>query len=291
MFGCMFGNTSALTVGRFVPDHFNTVVVQTGTSPALVPMACATGLTCPTLFNGMVYSGQPFTLTVTAKNASDKTTVNYDTALTFAKPTTLSVLGVLGTNTVVTGAGALGVVNPTTFTAGVATEAAEKYTFTTTPTAPTDIYIRAIDSDAVSSLRATNPTTTSVEGGVKVVSGRIKIPNAYGSELLPLTLLATVQYYNTLGSWVTNLVDSATALAFSATYPVGTGSTAVTLTPASGIVSAGSLNILLGTPTAGAGKATITPTTVPAYLPVTSATATFGVYEARKEFIYIRESY
>jgi MSHA biogenesis protein MshQ len=290
MFGCMFGNAAALNVGRFVPDHFDTTVVQVGG----VPMACATGLTCPLLFNGMVYSGQPFKFTVTAKNAGSATTLNYDTTLGFAKTTNLTVWDGLGSTTPVAaaGAGTLGVTSPASFTAGVATEAAEKYTFTATPSPPTNIYIRAIDTDAVSSLRTTNPTTTSVEGGVKVVSGRIKVSNAYGSELLPLTLSATVQYYNAAGSWVTSLTDSATALAFKTSYTVGSGATAVTLTPLTGIVSAGSLSIKLGKPTLGGGSTpAITPTTKPSYLLPVDGQATFGIYKGNSNFIYMRESY
>jgi MSHA biogenesis protein MshQ len=314
-YGCMFGNTVALTVARFVPDHFDTVVVQTGTSPALVPMACASTLTCPMLFNGMVYSGQPFTLKVTAKNAGGGTTVNYDNATSFAKKTDLTVWGALGTSNAVSGAGSLGVLSapaPTVspFLSGVWTltgSGTESYTFTTAPTTPTDIYIRAIDTDTppVSSLRATNPTTTSVEGGVKVVSGRIKIPNAYGSDLLPLTLTAAVQYYSAAGSWVTSTKDSGTPLAgILNSYSVlsgttVTGTTAVTKTPNTGKVSSGLLSVYLGVPTPSSssvpakGTVTIAPTTTETYLPITplTGTATFGVYKGNSNFIYMRESY
>jgi MSHA biogenesis protein MshQ len=127
---------------------------------------------------------------------------------------------------------------------------------------------------------------------VKVVSGRIKVSNAYGSELLPLTLSATVQYYGSAGGWVTSLTDSASALAFPATYAVNTGTTAVTLTPSTGIVSAGSLSIKLGKPTLGGGPTpAITPTTKPSYLPAVDGQATFGVYKGNSNFIYMRESY
>jgi len=124
------------------------------------------------------------------------------------------------------------------FAVGVASTSVEEYRFATSPTAPTDIYIRASDGEA-SSKRLTNPTGTSVEGGVKVVSGRIKVSNAYGSELLPLNLTATAQYY-TANGWVNSISDSNTHLTLTATYPVGSGNTAVTLTPASSNLSGAS---------------------------------------------------
>ncbi len=65
-YGCSIGS-AATSWGRFIPDHFDTAVVQASG----VPMACPTGLTCPTLFNGFVYSGQPFTVSTTAKNLYD----------------------------------------------------------------------------------------------------------------------------------------------------------------------------------------------------------------------------
>jgi MSHA biogenesis protein MshQ len=132
------------------------------------------------------------------------------------------------------------------------------------------------------------------EQGIKVVSGRIKVSNAYGSELLPLTLYATAQYYTTAG-WTNSTTDSLTDLNVAAGYAVGTGTSATTLTPATGILNNGVLNILMappGTP----GAATVLPTVVgcalPAtcYLPVTQGTATFGVYKGNDRFIYRREN-
>lgn len=285
-YGCNFGiSASTGAFGRFVPDHFNTIVTQV----AGVPMACPDS-SCPATYNGIVYSGQSFSLTVTAKNASEVTTSNYNTTTGFAKTTALSAFGVLGTATVPTGAGTLGVASVSAFAAGTLTELAQKYTFTTLPTAPTNIYIRAVDTDGVTSLRG----VSSVEGGVQVVSGRIKVSNAYGSELLPLTLTATAQYYGASG-WVNSSTDNVTNLTLLGTYDVikngvTTGTTAASKSPASGL-SAGILTINLAKPTGGAtGIATINPT-APGYLPVIPGTATFGVYKGNNNFIYQRENY
>lgn len=294
-YGCYFGylaDTSAF--GRFIPDHFDTVV-----NPASgIPMPCPTGITpsCPLAYNGFVYSGQPFTVTVTAMNglAIPTPTVNYNTTTGLSKSVTLSAWGTLGsTATPDPGPGGLtGAGTPTTpFSAGVATYK-PTYTFSTVPTAPADIYVRADETagaDGVSSLRTTNPLATSVEGGVKVLSGRIKVSNAYGSELLPLTLTASAQYYaGTTSGWVGSATDSVTALTFATSYAVGSGTTPVTLTPATSILAAGNLTVLLGKPSAGVGTATINPV-APAYLPVISGTATFGVYKNNSNFIYRRE--
>lgn len=298
-YGCSVGNKTPVSLGRFVPDHFDTVVELT----ANLPMPCPTGLIpdCPTSYYGFVYSGQPFSVKVIAKNTGGNTTQNYQGF--FAKAVTLSAWDALGsivtqnppnppggsllTNTAITAA-MFGAVTP-----GVATTSLPVYTLATATTAPTNIYIRAVDADGVTSLRATNPTTTSVEGGVKVVSGRVKIGNAYGSELLPLPMTATVQYYN--GTyWVTSATDNVTSLTLAAIYDVVKGATTGTTTPSptgSATVSGGVLNILLGKPTAGPGSATINPG-VPSYLPLlTPGLATFGVYKGNNKFIYLREVY
>lgn len=289
-YGCNFGLLpNAVVFGRFVPDHFNTVVTQV----ASVPMACPDS-SCPTTYNGIVYSGQPFSLTVTAKNASDATTANYSTATGFAKSTALSAFGVLGTATAPTGAGTLGVGSVTAFAAGTLTEAAEKYTFSVTPTAPTNIYIRASDGEA-SSLRASNPTTTSLEGGVKVASGRIKIPNVYGSESLPLPETATVQYYSGM-YWVTSTMDSTTAFDshlstaggnLVATVVNGLGSGVAVTSPGTSPVVAGVRTFTLSAPLVR-GSANIS-LNAPSYLPSSTGRATFGVYKS--PLIYRRENY
>ena len=57
-YGCNFGNlTAAGSFGRFVPDHFDTVITQVGG----VPMPCPTGLTCPVLYYAFVYSASCWT--------------------------------------------------------------------------------------------------------------------------------------------------------------------------------------------------------------------------------------
>jgi hypothetical protein len=245
---------------------------------------------------GFIYSGQPFSVQVTARSLLGNTTVNYDNTSTFSKAATLTAWGALGSSTTQNpGPGALAgdAVAAAAFAAGVATAVTPTYTFTAANTAPTDIFVRASDTDGVTSLRTV--PADSVEGGVKVASGRIKVTNAYGSELLPLTLIATVRYYDG-AVWTKSNTDSATTLTSptsSTTYSVGTGATAVTITPASGTMSGGSLSIQLGkpNPAGSSGKVTVTPTIATPYLQIIPGTATFGVYKGRNEFIYQRENY
>ncbi|MFH0934852.1 MAG: DUF6701 domain-containing protein, partial [Pseudomonadota bacterium] len=155
---------------------------------------------------------------------------------------------------------------------------------------PTDVFVRAVDSETTSLLAVAGD---SIEGGLKVVSGRIKVSNAYGSELLPLTLQATAQYFGVSG-WVNSITDNVTSLTLAANYNVvKNGSTTGTTTPAptgATILNAGVRNIVLSVPTGGAtGAATVSPG-VPAYLPLTPGMATFGVYSNRSNYIYRREN-
>jgi len=267
--------------GRFTPDHFDTV--------ATGQMGCASGLTCPASTQTMTYSGQPFGVKVTAMNAAGAKTSNYTGA--FAKATTLSAVDAAGGVAISGGTLSGTTVAAASFTSGEATilpggPTPVSFAFTTSPAAPTDIFVRANDGE-VTSLRAI--ASNSVEGGVKVVSGRLKVENGYGSNLLPLDITAWAQYYD--GSmWVPNLVDSTTQLALAGSVAVGTGSS--TVNPTSGTLNGGKLTIQLGKPSGGAsGKANLSPTVTGGYLPVLSGEATFGIYKGRSEMIYRREAY
>ena len=299
-YGCNFGLLSRSSVfGRFIPDHFNTAVVLSTSVPlaAGVPMPCPAGLSCPSLFNGFAYAGQPFPVNVHAKNASDETTQNYDTAMGLSRQVTLSAWNALG-GSVANANGKLNneTVPATAFTKGTTAPATPElisvkpnFTFTVAPGAPTDIYLRAVDTDAVTSLRG----ASSVEGGVKIVSGRVRLSSAYGSELLPLPMAATIQYFNAAGVWVTSSTDSLTAITLAASYALvkdGLTTTSTTVpTPVSLVAQDGNLNFVLGRPSGGGtGTATITPT-VPSYLPLISGRATFGVYKT--PLIFRREIY
>jgi MSHA biogenesis protein MshQ len=164
------------------------------------------------------------------------------------------------------------------------------FTFATTPTTPTNIYIRAIDADSVTSLRG----VASIEAGVSVVSGRLKVSNAYGSEQLPLPVNATVQYWNGTG-WITSTTDNAT------TFNTATN---LVVVPVKGPLVAGNVSVAnAGTVTVAGGMRAFSinrpgvsgsadiSLSSPAYLLSVAGRVTFGVYKGANQFIYQREAY
>ncbi len=261
--------------------------------------ATASGLSvnaCPT--GGMVYSGQAFSAQVTAKNLAGANTQNY--AGQFAKAVTLSAAAAKGGTAIATtapgGTLSANVAAAATFANGTngASLAAPIFTFATAPTLPTSVFVRAKDTDNVESLRT--PAATSVEGGVKVVSGRIRIPNAYGSERLPLPMTATVQYYNAGANWVTSATDNISAFNSNLTGAGGNvvanivnglGSGVAVVSPGAVTVAAGVRTFTLAAPGVS-GNVNIS-LNAPIYLPSTVGLATFGIF--RSPLIYRRENY
>ena len=294
-YGCSIGNKSLVSLGRFIPDHFDTVIVQSGLSPAVVPMACPSVLTCPANVSGatgMVYSGQPFSVQVSAKNLSNALTSNYQGV--FAKTTILGAVNAPGGGGTNPGGGTLsnGTLGSAAFAAGVATTPTPSYALPTsggTPTVgPTDVFLRATDADGASS--STN------ESGLKVASGRILIPNAYGSERLALPVAATVQYYNA-SRWVTSTTDSSTTFDttlstsggnLAATVKTGLGSGINVTSPGVASVSSGQRSIVLNSVNQTQGSVWLS-LNAPTYLPSNQGLATFGVYKS--PLIYHRENY
>jgi MSHA biogenesis protein MshQ len=269
--------------GRFIPDHFDTV--------ATGPMACAPNAGCVSPVTTMAYSGQPFSVTVRAKKAGgthvsgDATEITTNYKGSFAHDVTLGTAATGGSLTVVTITGA-------SFSSGTASDATPKFTFTsaTPPSAPTDVLISAPDADVA--------TSSAHEGGLKVVSGRIKIGNAYGSELIPLTVPVNVQYYDgTL--WRNSTTDSTTQIDTTLGNNIVRSGALTGLSTVSGgvkTVQSGVLrNFKMAAPGAK-GKATLSAASVggdvdfllPNSVP---GEVTFGIYAAKQPFIYLRESY
>ncbi|MGC2164781.1 MAG: DUF11 domain-containing protein, partial [Gallionella sp.] len=308
-YGCSIGSVEVLQAtgssgfGRFIPDHFDTVLIPT---PA-APLPCPTGLTCPcpggftcppATSNGFVYSGQSFTVQVIARNLTGGITSNYANA--YARTVTLGAWDALGSTTTNNpSAGTLAVTTANTFAAGVSITANQQYAIASA-TAPTNIFLRAEESagDGVISLRAI--PASSIEGGVMVVSGRIKIANAHGSELLPLPITATVQYYNAAGSWVSSTTDNMTSFNSNlntapggnlvATIVSGLGSGVAVSSPGTSAVVAGVRTFQISATGGKPGSATVS-LNAPSYLTSTTGRATFGVYKGANEFIYLREIY
>ncbi len=281
--GCKFGNTAASNYfGRFVPDHFDTAVAQ----------ACATG--------AFTYSGQPFSVTVTARNASGGTTKNYHGSGTvFSKATTLIARDSADTaNNPGPGAFVATTNNiaASLFLQGIATSTAPAYAFVSASTTPTVIRVRATDADNVTSLQ-TAPATT-VEGTTTERSGRLWLSNAYGSELLPLAVPAKTQYWSSNG-WTTNAADSCTALVVPSNANGGLTNTLKTRTTATLVspMAAGLPKLNLSAPGAGnAGLVDVSGTILRGAntwltLSAPGARACFGSCGPRSPVIYFRENY
>lgn len=180
------GSGPAGSVGPFVPDHFTLTATQ----------ACTSGA-------AFTYSGQPFSMTVTARNVAGDVTRNYDgsgsMSPSFAKTTTLSAvtnggLGTLGTSSLASSA----------FAAGEASLTTQSFTYSTKLTAPASVVLRATDSDGVTSENKT-------EQGPNVRSGRLQVSNAFGSGKTSLQVPVSTQYWSGK-AWVVNDADGCTVV-------------------------------------------------------------------------------
>jgi MSHA biogenesis protein MshQ len=218
-------------VGPFRPHHFDVAVTP----------ACGGG-------TGFTYSGQPFGVTVTARNAANATTLNYDggtgTSPNFAKSVTLSDAPTLGLGSF----NGTDAVAATLFGAGVA-NATPAYSFGSKQTAQQTLTVRATDADTVSS-------SGYAEGSTALRSGRLRLFNAFGSEKSALQMQLQAEYWS--GSvWALNNLDSCTALTASAValsnYRSGQGGAGgwTTTASTSGALSGGRGTLTLAAPSGG----------------------------------------
>ena len=182
-------STAGLTgVGRFIPHHFDVTKID----------GCTGGAT-------FTYSGQPFTVTVTAKNLAGgptDITSNYDGTLGFSKAVTISNAGTTTNfaNHNITAAN---------FAGGIRNQTTVTYTYpvASKETVTASLTLRAMEDgggDSVSSVGYT-------ENAAEIRSGRVRIINAYGSELVLLSVPMRVEHYSSDG-WVTNTGDTCTSL-------------------------------------------------------------------------------
>jgi hypothetical protein len=299
--------TASGNVGRFIPNHFDTVITE------VTPAAGGAEAVCTDNFT---YSSQPFIVQVSAHNSGGTVTQNYDTTAGYSNAVKLSDGNAFA-------GGALN--NPdmadTLFVAGVGNTAnptdatSPRYVFTTAQTAPATIKLRAIENpgDGVSSLAGTEDT-------MEIRSGRMVLGNAHGSELLGLPISISTQFWATGGYYTVNTADNCTmipassiALAFNAGTP-SLVACDTQLAPngdmtflngilpslrlsAPGANKSGSVNLSVNTGVVAAGNTCVgavqsaaTAARVP-WLTSNTARATFGVYKGSNEFIYLRESY
>jgi MSHA biogenesis protein MshQ len=291
---------SSESVGRFIADHFDTTI------PSGIPMPCPTGLTCPAA--GFVYAGQAFGVVVTARSLSGKLASNHSGLL--ARPVTLSAWQTAGGNELQnppvspTGNRMINADLPATaFYGGVAVTSTPAYAFASSYPAdiaglakPTRIFLRAGDSDDVTSLRG----LSSIESGLMVVGGRLLIANNYGSELLPLPIRIRAQYLGTSG-YVNSTTDNRSTFRrtnitlSNCTKNLGAGNActtalAMTATPSDFVLINGTTEIRLAAPGAGKNGSVDLRVEGIAWLPSTIARTRIGIYKAGP-VIYFRELY
>lgn len=215
--------SAAVSVGRFVPDHFELAAASTPVFKTFNDIACPA--------RSFTYVGQPFgylTLpqaTIAAKNAAGATTINYAGALWKLEPA-----GTVQSYTPVTGnldIGLLGVPTVTASGGGVGAliaNAADELAFVrTTPVAPfvadisLSMSIQDIAENAVTGNGVIDTAAPALfpgiafDSGNEIRFGQLVLSNAHGSELLGLPVPIEARYWNGSG-FARNAADSCTQL-------------------------------------------------------------------------------
>lgn len=294
------GNVTGTTtgnIGRFFPDHF--AVTQGVATPA-----------CSNVFSYFGQDGFATTFTLTARNVGNTTTRNYTGSFAklglttwsnfrFTAPGLPSGSALAASATAPTGTWSAGsasvnarhqVSRPTTLT-GLATDTAVM------------VLAAPVDSDNVTM------TASQVAASTPLRYGRLRLQNAYGSELLALPVVATTEYRDTSGYFVKNTGDSCTTVpvptaASGLTFGTGNLSAGETVASINGTSSglgtwvSGNGGLVLSRPGSGnSGFVDIT-LSVPDWLKFPwlggspanpTARAFFGIYKS--PLIYSRENY
>ncbi len=179
----------SVAIGPFVPDHYRLEVTP--------------------VCSNFSYSGQLFNMTLIAKNADA-----YDSAEPIANTVknldeALDVNNYLAYNIALSEVnGVAGVLQTTSTVGSTGFSSGEKilanrFSFTTKETVPTDIQLRATDDYGASS--------SSFEQSMSLRSGRARLFNADGSEYQPLTTSLLLEYWDQ-GRWQLNAADTCTEI-------------------------------------------------------------------------------
>lgn len=299
-------------VGRFYPAYLQTTVESN--------FACLTAMACPALISGAAYSRQPFKVNVAAFSLKDTPLNNYKGLN--VRDVTLTAYDSPGGTSGNPGGGTL---NAPTFKAiqgsGAPTVNADYKLLVpfsgavprATWGAPASIYLRADADETVAEpdnktrterISSRREPATAVEGGIRIVNGRLQLAHAFGSELLRLPVPMNAQYW-TGSAWVNNSGDSKSMVEFFIDYTSCTNKLATAgraapdncnlnlLKPQSpsALLKDGTGKLWLAAPGGGnLGSAWLAVKDgFPAWLPSTRARAVFGVHKS--PLIYVREVY
>jgi MSHA biogenesis protein MshQ len=180
-------------VGRFYPAYFTTEITA--------PAPCGAGITCPVRPLdpiGVAFSGQPFKARVVARGVQGQELLNFTRA--WFRTVRLSAVGP-------DNKAAPGVLAPAQLTASgetllthtLANAYASAQHRANNWSAPATMVLRAqaqdgLDPKGVSSDRS--PAAASDEDGLVVVSGRLRVPNALGTDMLRTPLALRAEYWS-----------------------------------------------------------------------------------------------
>jgi MSHA biogenesis protein MshQ len=169
------------------------------------------------------YSGEPFPLLVSAMNTAGAVTVNYSSTLGLSETVTLAANDKTGTAfSPVPGTLSNAAVAATAFKEGVASLNGTatngivlpkpSYTFTTVPTAPTQIRLRATNNKAGTAAVLSSAPAAAEEAAMPVIrSGRLRLGNRFGGLKSTLSIPVTAEYW-TGRSWLLNSDDVYTVI-------------------------------------------------------------------------------
>lgn len=320
-------STASGNVGRFIPHHF---ALAGSTLTNRSDLSCAPAST-------FTYMGEPFNLafTLTAQNASNSTTQNYATANSFAKLdgaadpwTSYGINRSLGMGAIdnaatktpagarlaLWGAAYLGncAAPSGSWVAGLGSfSGCLAFSRAATADGPFeffDVGLAPQDADGVQllagalNLDADNSGSNerALLASTKMRYGRMRISNAYGSELLPLPMPLKAEYRGASGFRI-NSDDSCTPLVagdFTLSNPTRNMTLAATSPSFASPLVAGDAKLKLSAPGSGKNGSIDMTVTVPAWLQYNwknagdenpTGRAVFGIYQS--PVIYMRENY
>jgi MSHA biogenesis protein MshQ len=310
-YGCRFGNSTVSPhFGRFIPDRFQISV------PSLTE-ACSLGLPSVTPFTYFGQDGFQTLFAITAQNSSGGTTKNYTGGYAKLNLTNYSSYQFTITGAPVGSAIGVGAIAPTgnwfggaTATSNVSPSAPARVTVWNKINRPTalsnealiDVYVAPTDGEVPAS-------TPTLLGSSRQRYGRMRLQNAYGSEMLDLPVAFYAEHR--IGNlWVKNVDDSCTPIAAPTTatglvfFPeaganhLSAGETTATVSATGKLVS-GDSKLKFSKPGLGNSGYFNLALPVPLWLQFPwrggatqmnpEAKVKFGAYKKANEFIYLRE--
>jgi hypothetical protein len=328
-------------IGRFYPDHFETAAVATISCPKALKCPLVTSdpaTTPPFAISGAVYAQQPFQFTVNAYGLlRDGERSLLSLFENKARPVAVCIATRPDAATVTCGGPFAYTLDtpkqgdPPLKASNATYRLGTPYAADTAATrsasgawiAPTLVYLRATLGDSVQTWQGSGQTTlttgalqvdsrlpggaaagTRYEDGLMVLSGRLYVPNVFGSDLLRLPMPLAAQYWNGT-AWATSDGDSASLVAqglsprtcrqFFAADPKTGACKPNPLTAAVSLplqLQDGKAVLKLQAPargTVGSVDVGVDNGAANAWLPTTIGRATFGLY--RSPLIYLREVY